>query len=102
MDCETWLYYMLTTHHCDKEWLFSLSMQILMSVLWVLTTVQGMLLVPIQLAVTCVHAMRDTLVMDLYVKVNIMVFEFTLHTQLRGILCLIANESNNNSKKVHV
>ena len=40
--------------------------------------------------------------MDLYVKVNLMVFEFTLHTQLRGILCLIGNESNNNSKKVRV
>ena len=42
-----------------------------------------MLPVPIQLAVTCVHAMRDTLVMDLYVKVNIVVFEFTLHIQFR-------------------
>ena len=48
-----------------------------------------MLLVPIQLAVTYVHAMRDSLVMDLYVKVNIMVFEFTLQSQMDQFLLLV-------------
>ena len=45
-------------------------MQILMSVLWVLTTVQRMLTAAISKAVLIAYAMRDTLVMELFVMVN--------------------------------
>ena len=53
-------------------------MQILMSVLWVLTTVQGMLTATILKAVLIAYAMRDTLVMELFVTVNMQNLHSTL------------------------
>ena len=53
-------------------------MQILMSVLWVLTTVRGMLTATILKAVLIAYAMRDTLVLELFVTVNLQNLHSTL------------------------